>query len=594
MNAWLRLQRKRLGALWQWIADHLHQRNHQILVSIAIGLVSGLVAVLLKWATHKVRAWVHGDTPDIQNLAFIFLPAAGIALSVFYLRRILRQPVQTGLGSLVRAVSSKSREQIPRYEMYAHVVTTSLTVGFGGSVGMEAPIVRTGAAIGANLARILRANRKERDLFLACGVAAGIAAIFNSPVAGVLFAFEVLLPATAIHSFVPLLIAAATGTVVGRSLYYEQLFFLPTTNWDIGDIPFFALLGGLCGLMSVYLIRVNSRVREFFQGIPNLYVKIGGGGLLLGLMIFIFPPLFGEGYETVNHLLQGQYEQVMEHSFFYRFSSNTWALLGFVALVMLLKIVATAVTIGSGGNGGIFAPSMLVGATLGFLFSHSLNQLGWITLSENNFIGVGMAGILSGVFKAPLTGIFLIAEVTGGYKLFVPLMLVAAMSYFISFYFEPFSIFTRELYRKGLWVPAHEKDRLILKHLRLEDMVERDFARVEPQQTLGALVGEIARSRRNLFPVIGADGRLEGIILLDDVRELMFVKELYETTFVRDLLHAPPAILELQDPMEKVMRIFEKTGAWNLPVVQEGKYLGFVSKSAVFNRYREALQEFSA
>ncbi len=592
--SWYRLQRKRLGRFWQWIADRLHQRNHQIVVSIAIGIVAGLVAVLLKWSTHTVREWVYGGNPAAGNISFFILPGVGIAVTTFYLRRILRKPFSTGLSSLVHAISSK-RIHISRHEMYSHVVTTSLTVGFGGSVGMEAPIVRTGAAIGANLARMLRAGRKQETLFLACGAAAGIASIFNSPVAGVLFAFEVLLPGVAsIESFIPLLIAAATGTVVGRSLYYEQLFFLPASTWTIADVPFFILLGALCGLLSVYMMRMNAKTRDALGKITKPYVRMAIGSLILGVLIFLFPPLFGEGYDTVNLLLQGEFRDVLGHSLFFGYSRNTWVVLGFVSVIMLLKIVATSVTINSGGNGGIFAPSMLIGSTLGFVFSHGINELGWVILEENNYIGVAMAGILSGVFKSPLTGIFLIAEVTGGYALFVPLMLVAAISYFVSYYFEPFAMHTRELYRKGLWVPPHKQDLVILKNLRLGDMLETDFSILSPSNNLGELVKVIAQSRRNVFPVVDGNGLFIGIVLLDDVRELMFKPELYDLVMVGDLAHQPPALLQINDSMDRVMRLFEAHGAWNLPVAADGKYVGFVSKSTVFNRYREALQGLNA
>ncbi|MBK7476031.1 MAG: chloride channel protein [Haliscomenobacter sp.] len=587
---WFRLHRKRIGRFWQWIADRLHQRNHQIVVAMAIGLVAGLVAVILKWSTHSLRDWVYGDNPSGGNLGFFILPGVGIAVTAFYLRRILRKPFSTGLSPLVHAISSK-RINIPRHEMYSHVVTTSLTVGFGGSVGMEAPIVRTGAAIGANLARILRAGRNQETLFLACGAAAGIASIFNSPVAGVLFAFEVLLPGVAsIESFIPLLIAAATGTVVGRSLYYEQLFFLPSSSWTIADVPFFILLGALCGLLSVYMMRMNAKTRDVLEKIKKPYVRIAVGSLVLGGLIFLFPPLFGEGYDTVNLLLRGDFREVLGHSLFYDYSRNTWVVLGFVAVVMLLKIVAFSVTINSGGNGGIFAPSMVIGSTLGFLFAHGVNELGWVILEENNYIGVAMAGILSGVFKSPLTGIFLIAEVTGGYSLFVPLMVVAAISYFVSYYFEPFAMHTRELHRKGLWVPPHKQDLVILKNLRLSDMLETDFSVLSLDNNLGEMVNVIAQSKRNVFPVIDEKGGFAGIVLLDDVRELMFNPELYNRVMVRDLAHQPPAVLQAADSMDRVMRLFEAHGAWNLPVVADGKYLGFVSKSTVFNRYREALQ----
>ncbi|MCB9082413.1 MAG: chloride channel protein [Lewinellaceae bacterium] len=594
LQKWFRLLRLRLGRGIQWFADHMNERSHQIIVSIIIGIVAGLVATILKFSAHSIREWVYGDDPASHNLGFVVLPVVGVVLTVVYVRYFLWRPFITGLSGLVYAISSK-RINIPRDEMYNHVATTALTVGFGGSVGMEAPLVRTGAAIGANVASWLRVGRQKKTLFLACGVAAGLAGIFNSPVAGVIFAIEVLLTDFAVHSFIPLLIAAASGAVVARMLYYEELFILPVRDWPIAEVPYYVLLGVCCGLLSVYMMRMIAWVNKQFRGAKNPWMRLILGGPILGVLIFVFPPLFGEGYSTVNDLLAGNYQQITSHSMFFSLSNNEWFLIAFMAVIVLTKALASAVTIASGGNGGVFAPSMFTGAGLGFVFAHSLNLTGWVSLTEANFTAVAMAGILSGVFKSPLTGIFLIAEATGGYALFVPLMIVSAIAYFIAVYFEPHSIFTRELYRKGLWVPPHERDLFILRNLRLDGLVEQNFTVVHPEQTLGDFVREIAHSKRNVFPVTEAeDGRFLGIILLDDVREVMFKPEEYEHIRVRDLVQAPPAILTTADPMDKVMNIFEQTQAWNLPVVEEGKYQGFVSKSSILNRYREELQDHSA
>ncbi|MDX1943380.1 MAG: chloride channel protein, partial [Saprospiraceae bacterium] len=492
----------------------------------------------------------------------------------------------------LHAIAQK-KINIPTYETYAHVITSSLTVGFGGSVGLEAPIVRTGSAIGSNLANLLQVGRKKQALFLACGAAAGMGAIFNSPIGGVIFAFEVLLAEVAIHSFIPLLISSATGAVVAKLLYYEQIFFLPTDGWRVQAIPFYLMIGALCGLVSVYMIRITIRMKTYFSKKDRPLIQVGLGGLALGLMIFLMPPLFGEGYDTINNLLQGKYLALADRSPFYNFLQNEWLLLLFALLILFTKAFATAFTIGLGGNGGVFAPSMFTGAMLGFVFAHAINLTGLVELREANFMAVAMGGLLSGVFKSPLTGIFLIAEITGGYALFVPLMLVSAMAYFVSIYFEPYSVFTTELYRKGLWVPAHERDQRILKNMSVEPLVETNFGAIKPNFTLGEFVKIIAKSNRNVFPVIDKNGYFKGIVLLDDVREIMFDTNLYDTTTVHDIMHNPPAIVELYESMEKVMDKFELHQAWNLPVVDKGRYVGFVSKSTIFNQYRQMLIERS-
>lgn len=574
--------------LVRWFATRISNRNYQIIVSIIIGLVSGLVAVGLKFLVFLLKEWIQGPDPTRERLLFVFLPLGGVLCTIVFVSFLLRRPVNPGLSELIYAISRK-KVNLPRYETYAHAVSSALTVGFGGSVGMEAPIIRTGSAIGANLARMLQVGRKRQTLFLACGAAAGMSAIFNSPVAGVVFAFEVLLTDMALHSFIPLLISAATGAVVAKLLYYEQLFFLPTKDWSINGIPFYLLLGVLCGLLSVIMIRTNLRITAYFDSLKRPIVKIGLGGLAIGLLIFLMPPLFGEGYETVNNLLAGHAQAIVEHSPFYWLYEEPLFLIAFALAALIAKIFASSITIAIGGNGGVFAPSMFLGATLGFAFAHSINLLGWIELREANFIAVAMAGLLSGVFKSPLTAIFFIAELTGGYGLFVPLMLASALSYFVSLYFEPHSIFTRELFQKGLWAPAHERDLNILKEMDLRGLLETNFRPVYPGISLGDFVKTIAKSRRNVFPVVDEEGLIKGIVLLDDVREIMFDADKYDKVFVRDVMHNPPAIIDINDPMEKVMQQFDFHGAWNLPVADQGRYLGFVSKSSVFNRYRELL-----
>lgn len=586
------VQRARTGLerTVRWLSEHISERNYQILVAIIIGIVAGLAAVVLKYSVAKVREWMLGNDPTQGNWGFVFFPVVGILLTVLYVRFVLRKKLEMGFPDLIYRISKK-RVSLPRHESWSHIITSSLTVGLGGSVGLEAPIVRTGSAIGSNLAQYLNAGRKYQTLFLTCGAAAGMAAIFNSPVAAVIFAFEVLLTDIALHAFIPLLIAAATGAVVSRFFYYEQLFYLPATGWRLQSVPFYVLFGMLCGLYSVYLVRTTLFFQRFLGKWENKQVQFVLGGLVLGGLIFLLPPLFGEGYGTVNQLLRGNIQEITEHSLFFYFADHIWAILLFALAVILAKAIATSLTMAMGGNGGIFAPAMFSGAVLGFIFATAVNMTGLVELNTEDFIVVGMAGLLSGVIKSPLTGIFLIAEITGGYVLFVPLMLVAALAYFVCYYFEPQSIFTRELYQKGLWVPSHEKDLKILKNMHLSDFLETNFAKVKPTDTLGTLVEAIAHSKRNVFPVVDVQGRLAGILLLDDVRELMFKPEHYDTTLISELMYPPPSVLDLDEAMESVMAKFDRYQVWNLPVLKDGKYQGFVSKSSVFGKYRELLQQ---
>ncbi|MBK7407046.1 MAG: chloride channel protein [Saprospirales bacterium] len=577
----------------KWLSARISQRNYQILVAIAIGIVAGLAAVVLKFSVATVREWMKGNDPTHGKIGFVFFPIIGILLTRLYFRYGLRRKLEIGSAGLIFAISRK-KVNLPSFETFAHLISSSLTVGFGGSVGLEAPIVRTGSAIGSNLARLLRVGRKRQTLFLACGAAAGLAAIFNSPVAGVIFAFEVLITDIGLPAFIPLLISAATGAVVARFFYYEQLFYLPTHGWTAETIPFFVLTGIACGFYSTYLIRSIPVFEGLITKIQRPLVRLILGGLALGLLIFLMPPLFGEGYETINQLFQGSYSKIMENSLFYRFAGNSvWVIIGFAVAILMAKTAATSFTIALGGNGGIFAPSMFAGGTLGFILAATFNQLGFLQLPVADFVAVGMAGIMSGVIKSPLTGIFLIAEITGGYSLFIPLMIVSAISYFVTFYFEPHSIFTRTLYEKGIWAPSHEKDKIILQNMDLLQLVESNFSVLRPQQTLGEFVKIIAQSKRNLFPVVDEEEQFLGIILLDDVREVMFQPQQYKELLVADLFHQPPAILQYDDSMDKVMNIFEEHQAWNLPVVKEGKYMGFVSKSTILGHYRELLQDRS-
>ncbi|MFI5163820.1 MAG: chloride channel protein [Bacteroidia bacterium] len=570
-----------------WRHRHINNKNFLIVVSIIVGIVAGLAAILLKTVVHYIQHFLRWVLEDqrFNFLLFVF-PLIGILLTVYYVQRFRKGKIGRGVSSILISIARRS-SNIERDKTYSQIITSALTVGFGGSVGLEAPIVVTGAAIGSVSARDLKMNYRERTLMIACGVAAGISAIFNSPIAGVLFAVEVILIEFSLPAFVPLLIASATASVLSNLLYKDQLFFLITKGWHLNAVPIYILLGILMGLVSVYVTRTAIFTEELFKSKKRPYLKAILGGIVLGVMIFILPPLYGEGYYSIENLLGGHSERLLDNSVFTGFIGKPWFLLFIALIIVLVKIVATSVTIGAGGNGGIFAPSLFIGAMTGFVFAHALNLLGFIELTEANFIVAGMAGALSGVMHAPLTAIFLIAEITGGYALFVPLMIVSSISFLIAKYFEPYSIYMRKLVAKGLH--KRDRDKIVLNKIKLKNMVETDFVHVTAKNTLGELVDKIAHSKRNIFPVLDEDKHLQGVVLLDSIRETMFHHEKYDTIHVKDLMTQPPCILDVNEEMHDVMKKFDTYNSWNLPVTEENKYIGFVSKSAIFTKYRYLL-----
>lgn len=572
----------------KWRSRHINDKTFLVLCSIVVGIVAGLSAVVMKMLVHFIEGMLQsGFTSKYQQYLFFVYPLIGILLTVIYIKYIHRGSFTKGIAPVLYAISRKS-SNIDRENMYAQTVTSSITVGFGGSVGLEAPIVLTGSAIGSNVAKTFKLGYKERTLLLACGAAAGIAAVFNCPIAGVIFAVEVLLPEFTIPAFIPLLIATATASVISKSLYSGQLFFLITKEWYMNAIPFYIALGLFTGLLSVYISRLVLTIEEFFHKYKHVFGKAIMGGILLGILVFVIPPLYGEGYEIIKELLAGNYNRLVDNSLFFERANDPWFILIFAGVILLIKAIASPLTLGAGGNGGTFAPSLFLGAMAGFFFAQLVNLTGIAELTVPNFIVAGMAGALSGVIHAPLTAIFLIAEITGGYMLFIPLMLVSAISYFFTRYFEPHSIYTKRLAQKGHLITT-DKDKNVLNKLKLKTLIETDFTSISSSASLGELVEIIAHSRRNIFPVLDKEGHLKGIVLLDDIREIMFNHELYQKTFVRDIMTQPPAILKRDEDMHRVMKKFEDNNAWNLPVVEDGKYIGFISKSNIFTRYRELL-----
>lgn len=578
-----------------WRGKHIKERQFILLLSFIVGIFSGLAAIILKSTIHYTHTFLI-DKMEIGsgNYLYFALPAIGIIITVIWVKFFVKDKIGHGVSRILFAMSKKSGI-LKLHNTYSSIVASTFTIGFGGSVGAEAPIVLTGSAIGSNLARLFRLNHKQILLMIGCGAAGAVAGIFKAPIAGILFTLEVLMIDLTMASLIPLLIAAVTSALMayffmghGEALFSFQLneFFVLT------NLPWYVFLGVAAGLLSFYFTRISMITEVWFDKIKKQYGKIITGGILLGILIFIFPPLFGEGYITLTSILSGNGHELLAHSMFYDFKDNFWVYVGFLSLLLVFKVIATSITTGSGGVGGVFAPSLFMGGILGYLVALILNKFNFIQVSEANFALVGMAAFMSGVMHAPMTSIFLIAEITGGYGLFTPLIIASTISYLTIMYFEPHSIYTKRLAKRGELL-THNKDQSILTLMRLDKEIERDLLSINPDATLRQLVQVISKSKRNIFPVINTENEMQGIVLLDDIRDIMFNPEMYDDTFVSDLMTAPPDLVYITDSMEIIMKKFEDTGAWNLPVIKDNKYEGFISKSKIYQAYRKLLVHFS-
>lgn len=570
-----------------WIRDKLTPRQFIFFSSVLVGLSAGLAAVVLKLFVHYIFDFIT-STPYVKSqLFYVTLPIAGILLTVLVIRIVLKGRLDKGLTSLHLQIHKKSGF-VPKEQMYAQIITSSLTVGFGGSAGLEAPIVLTGAAYGSNYAKTYRLNKNDRTLLLACGVAAGIAAAFNAPIAGVLFALEVLLLDVSITAFIPLIIAAASGALVSKMILGSQILlsFKATTAFDYQNVFFYALLGVLAGLISVYHSRMYLRVEDLFSRSrqPVLF-RVFLGGILLAGLILVFPSLFGEGYESIKWLSAGKEDSLLKNSVLEFYGSNEWIVLSVVGLIIFLKSIATGLTLGSGGNGGNFAPSLFVGAYLGFFTSRLINSISGFKLPESNFTLVGMAGILSGLYHAPLTSIFLIAEITGGYTLMIPLMIVSSISYAISRYFNLQSMDIRKLMESSENL-SFDKDQAVLLSIHPDLVTDRDFEVLRPWFSVPELIEVVKKSTKNRFPVLDADNRFMGVVYVDEIKEILFSAQLYSKTLVSDLMVNPKQLVYYEDSMEMALEKMDAQELWELPLLRDGSFEGFISKSKILSEYR--------
>ena len=581
-------------SLLVWREHHVKEKTFVIVLALLVGVLGGVAALVLKTLIHLISNFLTSHLSISEgNYLFLFYPVAGILLSSLYVKYVVRDNISHGVTRVLYAIS-QNKSRLEKHNMYTSVIASSITIGFGGSVGAEGPIVYTGAAIGSNLGRVFRMSPRILMILVGCGAAAGIAGIFKAPIAGMLFTLEVLMIDLTTVSVMPLLIASITAATVAYVFtgYDVEFFFLQSEPFVTGRIPFVVLLGVFLGFVSLYFTRTMNMMENFFRTLGSPWKKVAVGGSILALLVFLFPPLYGEGYSSIVDLLSGHTSSIVNSSIFYKDREQVWWILGFIAALVLLKAFATSATNGGGGVGGTFAPSLYVGCMAGFFFAYFLDTIFDLDLSTKNFALMGMAGVMSGVMHAPLMGIFLTAELTGGYDLFLPLLISSTISYGTIKFFEPFSIYTMRLAREGKLL-THHKDKAVLTLLKVNNVIENDFVAVRPEMNLKEMVNAISKSSRNLFPVVNAEGELLGVVLLDEIRNIMFRPDLYKRMFVNQFMSIPPTRVEVGESMDTVMKKFDDTGAWNLPVVENGKYVGFVSKSKIFNSYRRVLRHYS-
>ena len=576
-----------------WKEKHLKHRQFVYILSFIVGIISGLAAVLLKNAVHYTQHFLlHNKLLNYGNFFYLLFPFVGILLTVLYVKYFVKDNIGHGISRILFAISKKNGKIRP-HNNFSSFIASILTVGFGGSVGLEAPIVLTGSSLGSSLGRLFKLNYRTKIILIGCGAAGAIAGIFKAPIAAVIFALEVLMLDLTMWSLVPLLISSVTGLTVsyfflGRG---EVFSFEMTYSFMLKNIPYYIILGIFTGLVSLYFTRGTMWIEGLISKLKNSYAKWVIGATLLGVIILLIPPLYGEGYDTLNALLNGNPNEITQNSLFENFTDNFWIMVVFLILIIITKVIATALTTGSGGVGGIFAPTLFMGGISGYLVAKIVNLYHSAGVSERNFALVGMAGTMAGVMHAPLTAIFLIAEITGGYGLFIPLMITSTIAFITIMYFEPHSIYHMRLAERKELI-THHKDQAVLTLIDMEKIIEKDFEILAPNDNLRKLVDAISHSKRNIFPVVN-NKLLVGIVLLDDIRHVIFNTELYDSTLIRDLMYLPPAFVEPNEPMDEVMTKFEETNSWNLPVLKQGEYIGFISKSKMFSVYRNWLIHIS-
>ncbi|MEO5911830.1 MAG: chloride channel protein [Pelobium sp.] len=577
----------------KFVYNHLSRNQFLILSGILVGLTAGFAAIILKMVVHKIHVLIDHQL-EIFNYPYLnfFLPLVGIVLTVWVVRTFLHGRDGKGVANILLDISQRSGVTA-RSKMYSQMIASALTVGFGGSAGLEGPIAVTGAAIGSNFARTYQLSYRERILLLGCGSAAGIAAVFNAPITGVMFAIEVILVGVVFSDFIPLIIAAVCGALLSKIILDDEILFdfNNLQQFDHRNVPYYILLGVCCGLVSVYYARSTHKVEHFFAHTLkwNNYSKALFGGLILAILCFVFPPLFGEGYGAVKSLASGNAQNILVGSFFTFKGYGDWLLILFVGFIFFAKVFATSITLASGGSGGNFAPALFTGAFFGFFFSMVINKLGWIQLPVNNFTLVAMCGILSGVMYAPLTGIFLIAEVTGGYELIIPLMLVSTSSYAIAKVFEPYSMDVKHLVA-GKKIFTEDYDQNILSMIKFHEIVDTGYEVVYSDSSLGELLAVVRQSTRNIIVCKDHQEKYQGFIVFDKVRKVLLDPELQHKLTVKELISKTKFQVNVDDGIDEIISKFEQSDLWYMPAFENGTFVGFISKTRLLTSYRDKLK----
>ncbi|WP_372973883.1 chloride channel protein [Muriicola sp.] len=581
---------------FKWRYKHISNKTFIHIMSVAVGFLAGLAAVTLKNTTYFIEALVDRGIHFFSTQLYFISPIVGLTLVYLYVKYVHREKLEHAISSILLAMSKK-KGIISVKKIYTPLITAPLTVGFGGSVGLLGPAVASGAALSSNLSRFLHINAKTRSLLIACASAGAIASVFQSPIAAIIFAVEVFSLDLTMISLLPLLFASISGVLTSYFFLGDEtlFFFNITEKFQIRDTAFYILLGVGTAFASIYFTKMYFGILQFFRRFRSPKYKLLVGGIAIGVMLYFIPPLYGEGFGFINHLLDGNSLQALGKTPFDEYTSNIWVVIALLFGITIFKAVAMTTTFAAGGAGGIFIPTMVMGSTLGNVVAKVINNIGMgFEVNESNFTLIGMAGLIAGVLHAPLTAIFLIAEITGGYELFVPLMITSAISFLITKNAMDHTIYTRELAKAGALI-THDKDQTVLTLMQLDDVIEKDFKTVNLEMTLGEMLHQsVAKSTRNIFPVVNKEEVLVGIVLLDDVRDFMFDTTLYDKILVETLMHkAPEHIFYESDSMQAVMQKFQDSSAWNLPVIRDGKYYGFVSKSKLLTAYRRKLINFT-
>ena len=578
----------------KWRYKHISNKHFISIASAVIGLLTGLVAVTIKNLTHFIQELLEGEfIREIHHVFYFIFPIIGLFLVLLSIKYIVKKDVEPGIPSTLYAIS-KLKGLMPRRMMWASLLTAPLTVGFGGSVGLEGPTVATGAAIGSNFSRLFHLNQTTRTLLIGAAAAGTMASIFKAPIAAIVFAVEIFSLELTLASMIPLLLASITAVLTSYFFFGDDvlLHFQVQDKFHLSDVSFYVFLGVATSLVSIYFSKVYFGLRNFFKRFGNPYKRLLIGGILLGTVVYFIPPLFGEGFVTINNVLKGNIDAVVENNIFNTLTDNIWVVVSLLSGLVLFKVVAMSLTVGAGGVGGVFAPTLFTGSVFGYLTAIIINNSNLFShqLSLTNFAMVGMAGLMAGVLHAPLTAIFLIAEITGGYELFVPLMIVASISFLITKKYIPHNIYAAELAKRGQLI-THDKDNNVLMMLDLKKIIETNFIVLTPEMKLGDILkNAVTKSSRNHFPVVNEEREFLGVIRLDDIRHIMFDTTIYDKVIASDLMHADAGIIDIdKDNAQVIMKKFKTTGAWNLPVIKNGKYYGYISKSRLLTAYRRKL-----